>query len=115
MADVEKDAQNGDSGTKDRATVALVDAKVDGLKDLIRAEFSNIKEDVRALAAVVGDVIKQGVHIQDLERRVSKIESDSKDAAVSDRDYRRFYRPSQLLGAVAIVVSVVTLITQIHW
>jgi hypothetical protein len=110
-----------ENGSKDRATVALVDAKVDGLKDLIRAEFANVKEDVRALAAVVSDVIKQGVQLDDHERRLQAIESNEKDkareaeaTAKEGREYRKFNLPSLIFAGLAALVAIISLISQFH-
>ena len=102
MAD---DEQRNDSGSRDRATVALVDAKVDGLKDLIRAEFATVKEDVKALAAIVADVIKQGVLIQDLERRLTKVENES----TTEADVRRVNR-AQIIAAIAVIVAIAAVV-----
>ena len=50
------DSELPDNPARDRATVALVDAKLDGLKDLMRAEFANVREDVKPLLTLVVDV-----------------------------------------------------------
>lgn len=89
-----------------RATVALVDAKVDGLRDYLRAEFGNIKEDVRALGAIVGDVIRHGVDIADHERRITRIENDAVSEETAERDARRIHRPTQIIALCAVLVAV---------
>lgn len=99
-------ADNSDeTGSKDRATVALVDAKVatalakmDGLAELVKLEFSTIREDVKALGAIVGDVIKHGVDIADHERRLTKLETDSDT------------RPARVVAAMALLVAVAAIV-----
>lgn len=102
-----------DTGSKDRATVALVDAKVDGIRALVGAQaehISDIKADVRAIGAVVNDVIKQGVQLDDHERRIASLEDDKK----GDLDWRRVKLPGLVFSGAVAIVAIVEYITQIH-
>jgi len=106
-----------DNGSKDRATVALVDAKVaivdakmDGLTLLVTTEFRTIREDVRALAGVAGQVVKLEATSADHERRIATLEED-KEAA---REYRRGQLPSILVAGGSAIIAIVAILTQLH-
>jgi hypothetical protein len=102
---------HGDSGSKDRATVALVDAKVDGLKELMRAEFGFIRERIAPLGSLVGDVSGLKKDVEDHEGRIERLESGTK----GDREYRRVHLPSLIIAGIVAVGSITTtLITQLH-
>lgn len=104
-----------DTGSKDRATVALVDAKVDGLRELLRAEFANVREDIKPLAGIVLDVAKLRLLFDDHERRLNAVESKAEAKAKGDREYRRVHLPALVFAGLAALASVVTLlITQLH-
>jgi hypothetical protein len=88
MADDATDGNGSDGGSKDRATVARLDAKVDGLKDLIRAEFSSVerhrveqKADTRAAVQAAFLAAKEAVKEQTLasEKAISKSEKATAD------------------------------------
>lgn len=98
------------TGGRDRATVALVDAKVDGLKELMRAEFANIKEQVAAIGSVVSDVIKLGVQSHDHESRIKALEASKR----ADHDFKRFNRPTLIIASVTGIAAILTAITQFH-
>lgn len=71
-----------EADSRDRATVALVnakvatvDARVRGLESLIRSEFKTVREDIKALAGLTAIVVKLQVEVDDLKRRVEAEES----------------------------------------
>jgi len=85
---------NGDTGSKDRATVALAVEKIDGLKALTAAGFSEVH---RRLDAVEG----LPVEVADLKARVKTLEDDGA--------WRRVHLPSFILSALAIAVAALAL------
>jgi len=71
------DEKNGNNtGSNDRATVALVAEKVEGLKELTRAGFIDMQRQLDVLVTVPREVVElRGKH-DSLERRVTTIERD---------------------------------------
>lgn len=69
--------KNGNSaGSNDRATVALVAEKVEGLKELTRAGFTDMQRQLDVLVTVPREMVElRGKH-DSLERRVRMIERD---------------------------------------
>lgn len=96
-------AENGERATVAlvNAKVATVDAKVDGLTDLIRAEFKDVQRQLAPIDALSSQVA--GVHERQLltEARLLVIEKDleqTKSAAVARHRYRITDLPNILIG-----------------
>lgn len=98
-----------ETGSKDRATVALVDAKVatvdakvDGVKELLQ----RVAEDVKGLANLAAHLIKVEGRVDDHDRRLKDLEK----AQTDDRTYRRVHRPTLILAGAAVLVSVLGIV-----
>lgn len=92
-----------DEGRSGRATVALVDAKVDGLKDLLRAEFASVRDNIKPLAGVVLEVASLRKDVDDLDNRVDGLEKGKQ----GDRDYRRIHLPSLVIAGIMAISSII--------
>lgn len=103
--------ENGNGPT--RATVALVDAKVDGLKELIRAEFGDVRRQLSGLGPLTAKVEGQGDRLLMLEGRVAGIER-SNEAELSNNERRKNYLtihlPSLLIGLLGVLAAVLTIV-----
>jgi len=89
---------NGDSGSKDRATVALAVEKIDGLKALTAAGFSEVHRRLDAVEGVPVQVAAIQEHDKAQDARLDTLEQ----AAVR----RQVHGPTLALGVFALVVSI---------
>lgn len=108
-------ADHSDNGNGERATVALVnakvatvDAKVDGLSDLIRAEFKDVQRQLAPIEALSSQVA--GVHERQLltEARLLVVEKDLEQAkarAAERQRYRLADLPNILIGLGLFAVA----------
>lgn len=80
-----------------RATVALVSEKVDGLRALTEAGFSNLQRQINAVAGLPVAVAKLATRIEALER---------------DRESQRIHWPTFLISVAAVVVALLAIIVQ---
>jgi len=76
-----------------RATVALVDAKVDTVLAEVRSGFKDVQRQLDAVAKVPERVARLEERVRDLER---------------DSNWRRVNLPALLISAAALVVAVVS-------
>lgn len=115
--------------SRDRATVALVDAKVDGLKTLIESQFANLHESIRPLFPLVLQVALLERADKDQEERIKVLENAkelarekeeqaqaAQLAAAADerkdrRNYRRMQIPAFVLAGISLTVSI---LSQLH-
>lgn len=72
-------------GTPNRATVALVDAKVDGIRMLLESEFRNVKEQIKEMSGIPEDVAELKVQNANQEQRLQVLEK----RAEADRHNRQ--------------------------
>ena len=94
MADIE---------TPNRATLALVAEKVDGLKELTRAEFGNIKDELRTLSDVPVKVAELAKRAESNERRISALER----ARDRSSEWRRGPLLVVTLGATGVIANLI--------
>jgi hypothetical protein len=95
-----------DTGSKDRATVALVSEKVDGLKELTRAGFTDIQRQLDRVAELPTIVTGHTEKLKEYGRRLDDLEeTDDKK-----RDYRSTVVPSLIIGAGGLLVAIITLV-----
>jgi hypothetical protein len=123
------DIGSGEREPRDRATIALVDAKVDGLRDLIQSEIGNIREDIRSLLPLVLQVALMEATLREHGVRLDAAEKAQEDATKSakakaqvlatetaaarraDRAYRRINLPTLFFAGVVAIGSLITAIT----
>jgi hypothetical protein len=79
----------------DRATVAIVVAKLDGLRELTRAEFSEVKTRLDRVEGLPERVVR-------LEEQVRKLESES--------TRRSNVVPGILIGVFGLVIAIVNIL-----
>lgn len=89
---------HNDTGSKDRATVALVSEKVDGLKSLVEAGFVGVQRQLDLLAGVPAK-------IADHEARLKNLESDA--------DFRRGPAIGHLIAGLALLVSLAAVVVAV--
>lgn len=107
----EDHSENGNGPT--RATVALVDAKVDGLKDLIRAEFSDVRRQLSGLGPLAAKVEGQGDRLLMLEGRVATLERINESEQAGDqrrKNYLTVHLPSLVVGLAGVLAAVLALV-----
>lgn len=93
-----------------RATVALVDAKVDGLHDLIRAEFSATQrqlDDLKTLPVAVQSLVER---MQHAETRITDLENDN-DAR---QGWRKVTLPQILIGVVSLSIAAANIVVLLN-
>lgn len=111
------DTSGGTNGTNDspnRATVALVDAKLDGLRELTRAEFRGLQDKLEPLAGLPVTVTAMRGELNNLKRRVTDIEEARQAEEDGAKAWRRIHLPTLLLTAVLAIAAIVTIVTQVH-
>lgn len=113
-----------ETGSKDRATVALVhaevgkvDVKVDGALLLL----GYIREDIRALGAIAGQVMKLEATVDSLgrrmdtqEKRLDEAAADREEGEKESRAYRRGQLPAIIFAAIGALGVIITIATQLH-
>jgi hypothetical protein len=87
------DQTSGDDGGN-RATIALAVAKIDGLHQLTRSEFKEVKERIGKLEGLPERVAR-------LEERVHNLEQDG--------DYRRGPGVANAISGIALLVAIAAL------
>lgn len=96
-----------------RATVALVDAKVDGLKELIRAEFADVRRQLSGLGPLTAKVEGQGDRLLMVEGRVATLERQN-ETQLSNNERRKNYLtvhlPSLLIGLLGVLGAVLAVV-----
>jgi succinylglutamate desuccinylase len=119
--------QNGDTGSKDRATVALVYRTVDDLGKAISAEFRAVNARLDTFMALPAAVAAQHEMITMLQARMFNAEQRLSEAAkreetrtedeqdraeavtAAEAQWRREKRPLLLLAGVSTLVSLAAL------
>lgn len=106
-----------DSGSKDRATVALVYAElknvttlVEGHKSLTELGFASVQRQLDAVSGLPAAFVGVVQRLTSLEAWVE--EEDKRRKTVSDS--RRVNMPMVAIATLAAIVSIVALITQLH-
>lgn len=89
---------NGDTGSKDRATVALAVEKIDGLKALTELGFSEVHRRLDAVEGLPVQVAAIQEHGKAQDARLDALEQ----AAVR----RQVHGPTLALGVLALAVSI---------
>jgi hypothetical protein len=109
MPEPEHERSNGD-----RATVALVDAKVDTIRELVKGGFENVQrqlnEDRETFKRVEPALTSLRERMLYVETRVTDLEEGDREAAKEDRDTRRFRRsdlPGTLIGLGLFAIALV--------
>lgn len=103
------DASRSDETTQEtpnRATLALVDAKVDGLKDLVRAEFASVRASIAMLVTLPQDVSALRAEIDALDKRETAADEDM-DRRVSDLEDGNTRKWSTTWAVVAAIVAAI--------
>ena len=99
-------ADDFNTGSKDRATVALISEQVRGLRDLIEAKFTDVQrqlDDLSGLPLIVNGMIeRQRQH----DERIEGLEK------VNDkrREYRMGPLAQNLIGFAGLIVSIAALV-----
>lgn len=96
-----------------RATVALVDAKVDGLKDLIRAEFKDVQRQLENFGQLAAKVEGHGDRLLMVEGRVSSVERRMENKDITERrrkNYRTIHLPSLVIALISALGFVLSLV-----
>ncbi|MBV9805227.1 MAG: hypothetical protein JO130_18660 [Solirubrobacterales bacterium] len=99
-----------DSGSRDRATVALVSEQVKGVERLVDAGFANMQrqlDQVSSLPVAVAELKAQNV---DQEKRIKRIEDDDK----GNSEWRRTHLPALAVSVGLLGAAIVTLMAQLH-
>lgn len=108
-----------DPAAPNRATVAGLDAKLDGLKDLVRAETGQIQRQLDAVAGLPVRVATLEANLAALDNRETESDTDI-DRRVTELEQRNEQRNSRMSNQrwaliVAVVGSlVVDLASRIH-
>lgn len=109
-ADVSAHTTDPDNGNgNSRATVALVDAKVDGLKELIRAEFGDVRRQLSGLGPLTAKVEGQGDRLLMLEGRVASLERTNENELSNNerrKNYLTVHLPSLLIGLLGVLAAI---------
>lgn len=108
MASGEGNGNGADSVSKDRATVALVDAKLDGLKLLTEQGFGSLQRQLDTVAGLPAAVAKLDEKHTALARRVDIIEKD---------DERHIeWRKGAIVTAITLTVGILANVSiTFHW
>ena len=103
------DQSGGNGGNGDRATVALVNSKIDtvlakveGQRDTTRAQFETIKSRLDGLSSMMGrlDTLEQKQTA--LEAQVSQLQRG--------HTYRTTYLPQLLIGVATLAVAIIAVV-----
>lgn len=86
-----------------RATVALVSEKIDGLRELTKAGFSDTQRQLNDLNPLPERVVKLEAEKEALEQRVEELESER----ASNREWKRGPLLFALASAIALIANIV--------
>lgn len=92
---------SGDSGSKDRATVALVDSKVDTVLAVVKGHAQTTAAKLDALTEKVDAQAGVPDRVTRLEEKVGVM--------WADRSWKRIHWPTFLLAAVAVGAAIAAL------
>lgn len=99
-----------DHGNGSRATVALVDAKVDGLHELIRAEFSATQrqlDELKNLPLAVQSVSDRVLYV---EARLTELEKTNE----ARQGWRRVTLPGIVIGVIALTIAAANILVTLN-
>lgn len=105
------------TGSRDRATVALVYAElknvttlVQGHRDLTVLGFENVQRQLDSVSFLPAEFAKLKQDVRVLRERVDEMENSMRGRL----EYRRVNLPVIVIGAVAALVSILELVIQFH-
>lgn len=94
-------ANGNESGSNDRATVALVAEKIDGLKALTHLGFTNVQRQLDELVEVPRELVELRANHDALARRVGRIEHDNERHI----EWRRGPLLAGAIGVIALLLN----------
>lgn len=100
---------NDDSG-RDRATVALVAAKIDSLHELTRAEFAAVQRQLDMVTELPSAVSELRERVHALQERVDDLEG----TATKSAEWRRGVLPMMFIAIAGVVANLIMTISHIH-
>lgn len=105
-------SEQPDTGSKDRATVALVYRTVDDLAKTLDAEFRAVNTRLDAIQALPAQVAAQHemltmvqARVTDAEKRLDRQDLRTQSREEAERQYRRVNRPTIILSLAALMVA----------
>lgn len=103
------DEHNGDTGSRDRATVALVNAKLDEVKAIVEGNARVTQAHFETVATRLDAVSGLGGRMDTLEQKHTALE-----AVVAQMERRAVYRsttlPPILIGLASLAVAVFAIV-----